>query len=112
MVVTACVVVVALLSGLLVFVASAVRTLDLDATPELWGHPRLRRFLAERFDRGTRRGFLLTISFAIVIAVAAAIGGVLDMVRTHEGLAEADAGVAKWGSRNATSEAVDALKVL
>jgi membrane-associated phospholipid phosphatase len=112
MVVTVSVVAVALLAGLLAFAVSAGRALDLDATAELGRHPRVRRFLAERFDRDTRRGLLVTISFAIVFAVAVVVGVLLDMVRSGEGIAEADDDIASWGSRHATSEAVEVLRVI
>jgi membrane-associated phospholipid phosphatase len=112
MVVTVSVVAVALLAGLLAFAASAGRALDLDATQEVARHPRARRFLAERFDRETRRGLLVTISFAIVFAVALVVGVLLDMVRSGEGIAEADDDIASWGSRHASSEAVEVLRVI
>jgi undecaprenyl-diphosphatase len=112
MVVTACVIAVAVLSGLLAFSTSAAHPLDLDATDGLARHPRVRRFVAERFDRESQRGLLLTASFVVVVLVAAAIGSLLDMVRTHEGLAEADARVAAWGVDHATSASVDVMRAI
>jgi undecaprenyl-diphosphatase len=110
--VTLVVVLVAVAAGALGFTISARHQLDLDATDELGRLPRLRRFLGERFDQQSVRGLLVTVSFAVVLAVALAVGVLLDMVATHEGLAEYDDNVAEWGSRNATSEAVDVLRVI
>jgi undecaprenyl-diphosphatase len=108
--VTVGVVAVALLAGLAAFALSAGRALDLDATDEVGRHPRVRRFLAERLDAETRRGLFVTIAFAIVFGVAVVVGVLLDMVRSGEGLAEADDDIASWGSRHATSAAVDVLR--
>ena len=110
--VTLVVVLVALAAGALGFAISARHPLDLDATDELGRLPRLRRFLGERFDQQSLRGVLVTASFVVVLVVALAVGGLLDMVATNEGLAEYDATIARWGSRNATSEAVEVLRVI
>jgi membrane-associated phospholipid phosphatase len=110
--VTLVVVLVAVAAGALGFMLSARQQLDLDATDELGRLPRLRRFLAERFDQQSLRGLLVTVAFVVVLVVALAVGALLDMVATHEGLAEYDDNVAEWGSRNATSEAVDVLRVI
>src|SRR5262245_59419925 len=110
--VTLIVVLVALAAGALGFAISARHPLDLDATDELGRVPRLRRFLGERFDQRSLRGLLVTLSFVVVLLVALAVGVLLDMVATKEGLAEYDDNVAEWGSHNATSEAVDVLRVI
>ncbi len=106
------VVLAALAAGALGFAISARHPVDLDATDELRRLPRLRRFLGERFDQQSLRGLLVTVSFVVVLLVALAVGALLDMVATDEGLAEYDDNVAEWGSRNATSEAVDVLRVI
>jgi membrane-associated phospholipid phosphatase len=110
--VTLIVVLVALAAGALGFAISARHPLDLDATGELGRVPRLRRFLGERFDQQSLRGLLVTVSFVVMLLVALAVGVLLDMVATNEGLAEYDDNVAEWGSHNATSEAVDVLRVI
>jgi len=110
--VTLIVVLVALAAGAVGFAISARHPLDLDATDEIGRVPRARRFLAERFDRQTLRGLLVTVSFVIVLAVALAVGLLLDMVATDEGLAEYDDNVAEWGSANATSDAITVLRLI
>jgi undecaprenyl-diphosphatase len=110
--VTLVVVLVALAAGGLAFAVSARRQLDLDASDELGRLPRLRRFLGERFDQQSLRGLLVTVSFAVVLAVSLALGILLDMVATDRGLADYDDDIAEWGSRNATSAAVDVLRVI
>ena len=111
---------VALVAAVLAFSVSASRTIALDpldpAVEEralvrsLWRHPRFRRFLRERFDRKSAGGFLLTIGFVIVFAVAFVIGSVLDMIDSHQGLARLDKSVAEWGSHHASSNAVEVLR--
>ena len=76
----------------------------------LWRHPRFRRFLRERFNRKSAGGFLLTVGFLLVFAVALVLGALLDMIDSNEGLARFDRSVAEWGSRNASSNTVDVLK--
>jgi undecaprenyl-diphosphatase len=110
--VTLVVVLVAVAAGALAFAVSARRHLDLDATDELGRMPRLRRFLGERLDQQSLRGLLVTVSFAVVLGVALAVGALLDMVATNEGLAEYDDDIADWGSHNASSEAIDVLRVI
>ena len=111
---------VALAVSLVAFSLSASRTFALDpldpAVQEralvrsLWRHPRVRRFLRERFDRKSAGGFLLTIGFVIVFAVALVIGSVLDMIDSHQGLARLDKSVAEWGSHHTSSNAVEVLR--
>ena len=73
--VTLVVVLVAVAAGALGFTFSARHELDLDASDELGRLPRLRRFLAERFDQQSLRGLLVTVSFVVVLVVALAVGG-------------------------------------
>jgi undecaprenyl-diphosphatase len=110
--VTLAVVAVALVAGLVGFAVSATHPLDLDGAGPAGRLPRLRRFLAERVDRGSARGLLVTASFVIVLAVAVVVGLMLDMVATDEGLAEHDDDIAAWGSRNATTATVDVLRLV
>lgn len=110
--VTLVVVVVALVAGLAGFAVSASRAVALDPSGPIERHHRIRRFLRERFDRDTRRGFLVTLAFGVVFAGAVIVGGLLDMVRVGSGLAELDDELAEWGSQHATSSAVDVLKLV
>ena len=113
---------VALLAALAAFGLSISRRFEADlidpGTEEralvrsLWRHPRFRRFLRERFDRKSAAGFLLTIGFILVFAVALVLGVLLDMIDSNEGLARLDRSVAEWGSRNGSSETVDVLKLV
>jgi undecaprenyl-diphosphatase len=74
--------------------------------------PRLRHFVRRRLDRTTAGGLLVTLSFLIVFATATVVGFLLDMANRSQGLAEWDDTVSEWGSENATSRAVDVLKVI
>ena len=120
MTLTAIVLVIASLAAMAAFLGSATRRLDpIDPTPEeravvrsLARHPRLDRFLRERFDRRTLGGFVLTVGFLVVIAVAVVLGLLLDMIDRGSGLAELDDSVAEWGSEHATSTAVDLLELI
>jgi membrane-associated phospholipid phosphatase len=103
---------VAAAAGLLGFAVSVSRAVPLDPAGPIERHARVRRFLRERFDRGTRRGFLVTAAFAIAFAVALVLGALLDMVDAGSGLAELDDDVAEWGSRHADSRSVDVLRTL
>ncbi|MEY2580712.1 MAG: hypothetical protein QOE09_561 [Ilumatobacteraceae bacterium] len=73
-------------------------------------HPRLRRFLRQRMDRKTAGGFMLTISFLIIFAVAIVFGLLLAMINTNSWLGHADTSVAEWGARRGHSQAVKILK--
>jgi membrane-associated phospholipid phosphatase len=103
---------VALLAGLLGFAVSASRAVVLDPAGPIDRHPRVRRFLRERFDRNSRRGFVVTAAFALVFGVALVIGLLLDMVNAGSGLAELDDSIAEWGSQHASSQAVDILQLV
>jgi membrane-associated phospholipid phosphatase len=110
--VTLVVLTVALLAGIVGFAVSASQAVAIDPRGPIERHPRVRRFLRERFDRDTRRGFLVTAAFAILFAVALVVGGLLDMVNAGSGLAELDDEVAEWGSGHASSTTVDVLQVV
>ena len=110
--VTLIVLAVALVAGLVGFAVSASRSVTLDPTGPIQRHSRFRRFLKERFDRESRRGFLVTVAFGLVFATAIVVGGVLDMVNAGSGLAEFDDGLAEWGPEHASSAAVDVLELI
>lgn len=113
---------VALLAALPVFALSVSRKFEADLIDpsveeralvrSLWRHPKFRRFLRERFDRRSGGGFLLSVGFILVFAVALVLGLLLDMIDSNEGLARLDRSVAEWGSRNGTSSTVDMLKLI
>ena len=114
------VLVAALLAALVAFATSFSRKIEMDPIDpkveqralvrSLWRHPRFRRFLRERFNRKTAGGFLLTVAFLLVFAVALVLGVLLDMIDSNQGLARLDKSVAKWGSNNASSNTVDVMK--
>ncbi|MCU1501193.1 MAG: phosphatase family protein [Ilumatobacteraceae bacterium] len=101
------------------FIASASRTHadPIDPTAEeralqrfIARRPKLRRFLRERFDRRTAGGFLLTIGFLIVFAVALLLGLLLTLIEHNDFLTKADTSVSQWGFDHASSRTVDALR--
>jgi len=110
----------ALIAALAAFALSVSRRIELDLIdPKVeeralvrtfWRHPRFRRFLRERFNRKSAGGFLLTVGFLLVFAVALVLGALLDMIDSNEGLARLDKSIAEWGSRNASSNTVDVLR--
>lgn len=110
----------ALIAALATFSLSVSRRIELDLIDPsaeeralvrtFWRHPRFRRFLRERFNRKSAGGFLLTVGFLLVFAVALVLGALLDMIDSNEGLARLDKSVAEWGSQNASSNTVDVLK--
>ena len=114
------VVVVAVVTAGIVFTVSTARGTGTDPVDaghseelvvrELERHPRLASFLRRRMNRGTAGGFVLTVGLLVVFASALVIGIVFDMVDANSGLAEFDQSVAAWGSRNASSAAVDVLE--
>ncbi len=61
-------------------------------------------------DRRTAGGFLLTVSFVVLFVVAIIVGVLLDLIDNNNWLADADRSIAEWGSRNGSSDAVDALR--
>src|SRR5829696_6595468 len=112
------VLVVAVVAGVAAFALSAARTLadPVDPAAEervavrtLQRHPRLRRFLRQRFDRRSAGGFLLTISLLLIFAVALVLGLLLDMVDGKSGFASWDDDLARWGVGRADSVAVEVL---
>jgi undecaprenyl-diphosphatase len=114
------VLVVAVLAAVGAYALSATRRVAIDpvdpAVEEravqrwLLRRPRLRRFLRERFDRERLGGFLLTIGFVIVFAVALGLGLILQLIERNDVLAHADRSVSEWGSTHGGSGAVDVLR--
>lgn len=105
--------------GLAVFGFSISRKLHVDSANiavaekavrrSIWRHPRVKRFLTERFDRKSAGGFLLTASVAILFVVAFVVGVLLDMIDNQSGLAGADRSIASWGSRNGSTATADIM---
>lgn len=121
MTLTAIVAVIAAGAALAAYVASAVRRLpdpidpaaeERAAVRSLRRHPRIQRFLRQRFDRRSAGGFLLTVSVIVVFTVALVVGVLLDMVDGSSGLARWDDDLARWGVGRATSLSVDVLEVV
>jgi len=102
----------ALIAGICGFVVSASQSVAIDPRGTIERHPRVRRFLRERFDRDSRRGFVLTAAFGIVVAVALVLGALLDMVNGGSGLAELDDELAEWGSGHAGASTVHTLELV
>ncbi len=118
---TLAVLVVALIAAVIVFVMSVMRRtpdpLEVGPTEaavrrSLWRHPRVLRFVRERLDRNAAGGLMVTIAIGVVFVIALVFGLLLDLVDRNDTVASIDASVSKWGSRNASSEAVAVLKVI
>ncbi len=107
-------------AAMIAFAISASRRIHVDpvdpAVPEqavrrsIFRHPRVERFLRARMNRQTAGGFLLTVSFLILFAVALFLGLLLDSINDHSWLATADKSVAKWGSEHGRAETINLLK--
>lgn len=94
------------------FAASALRALPEVPPPGSPRGARWRRFRAQRLDRRSATGSVLTVGLAVVFGVALVVGVVLDMIDDVSGLAAADASVAAWGSRHADSGAIGVLTAI
>ena len=121
MTVASVVVLVAVMAAVAAFLFSAVRALPDPIDPVdgeravvrgLGRHPKLQRFLRQRFDRHTAGGLVLTVSLVVVFVAALVVGLLLDMVDSSSGLASFDNAVARWGAAHADSTAVDLLRVV
>ncbi len=109
-----------LAAALIAFAMSASRRIEADTVDpaaaekavrrSIWRHPRVSRFLHQRMDRKTAGGFLLTVSFIIIFAVAIVFGLLLAMINTNSWLGHADTSIAEWGARHGHSQAVKILK--
>jgi membrane-associated phospholipid phosphatase len=102
----------AVLAGICGFAVSASQAVAIDPRGAIERHPRVRRFLRERFDRDSRRGFVLTAAFGVVAGVALVLGLLLDMVSAGSGLAELDDELAEWGSERAGTTTAHALELV
>ncbi|MEO5841724.1 MAG: phosphatase PAP2 family protein [Acidimicrobiales bacterium] len=112
----------ALAAAVAAFAVSVSRKIEMDLIDPgseeralvrtFWRHPRFRRFMRQRFNRKSAGGFLLTIGFLLVFAVALVLGALLDMIDSNQGLARLDKSVAEWGSHNASTDTVDVLKLV
>jgi undecaprenyl-diphosphatase len=112
---------IALLCALGAGAVSILRTTAIDPidpeVEERWivtrlrRYPRVQQFIRRRLDPMMASGLMLTASFVVVVATAAFVGLVFDMVSQDRGLAEWDDSVAEWGAENAAS-AADWLKFI
>lgn len=122
MTVTAAVLLVALVAGLVVTLVSISRhpLVDpIDPTAEerwlvhrLARVPRLAAFAKRRVDPTVATGVVLTGCLATLLAATVGVALLLDMVDENRGLARLDSGVARWGRDNADSVAVSVLRVV
>ncbi|MGH9272116.1 MAG: phosphatase PAP2 family protein [Ilumatobacteraceae bacterium] len=121
MTLTVVVLVVAVAAALVAFAASAVRVLpdpidpaaeERAAVRSLRRHPRLARFLRQRFDRRAAGGLLVTVSLLALFGVAFVIGVLLDMIDGSSGLARWDDELAGWGVGRADSLSVEVLSIV
>lgn len=104
------------------FAMSVSRRVEADpidpAAPEravrrsLRHHPKVRRFLAERTNRESAGGYMLTASFAVVLAASLVIGLLLALIDSSETLREIDDSVSEWGADHATSGSIDVIRVV
>ena len=104
-----------------VFGMSAVRAAarPVDPSPEeravvrwLRRHPRLDRFLAERLDRRTAGGFLLTVAWPSASPSPSCSGSSSTRSTSSSRLAALDAEIAAGAPATPTSAAVDMLEVI
>jgi undecaprenyl-diphosphatase len=110
----------ALGTAFIAFVLSATSKVDMvDPTQtehavagSIRSHPKLRRFIAQRFDRTSAGGLLLTISFGLLFGVALVLGSLVDMVEGSQGLARFDKGVAEYGADHATGTGVRVVEAI
>lgn len=75
-------------------------------------HAAIRRFLHKRLDRTTAGGYMLSVGFLIVFGAALLMGALLQLSHHSTWAQRVDRSVSEWGSTHATSEAVDAIKVV
>ncbi|MDX6455786.1 MAG: hypothetical protein QOD48_1893, partial [Gaiellaceae bacterium] len=66
-------------------------------------HPRLRPFLNARLDPAAATGLALTVAMIFSIGGGVLFGVLAYLVRTNSNLIGIDNGVAKWGSRHAST---------
>ena len=75
-------------------------------------HPAIHSFLRHRLDRTTAGGYMLSVGFLVVFVGALLTGILLQLVHHSAEAQRLDRSVSEWGSKHATSEAVDAIKVV
>lgn len=111
----------AVIAAIVLFTFSASRQLPDPVDPNaearaarrsLLRHPKVLRFLRERFDRKSAGGFMLTVGLLIVFTVAFVIGMVLDLIDNNHFLSSADRSVAAWGAQHPASASVSVLKAV
>jgi len=110
---------VAALLSLLLSASSGAAADPVDPAEEVaWLERRLRRWPAlaryarRRLDRSTAAGFMVTVSFLVVVVTAFVVGSVLDMATRHTGFASWDKSVAQWGADHANHTSTHALEVV
>jgi undecaprenyl-diphosphatase len=86
------------------------RALERAARRSLRHHPKVRRFVRQRFDRTSAGGFMLTAGFLVVWAVTTVLGLLIALINHNEWMREIDDEVAEWGSEHATSASVDFIR--
>jgi undecaprenyl-diphosphatase len=115
---------VGVVAALAAYATSASRTIELDpidpvveeraveraARRSIRRHPKVQRFARQRFDRTSAGGFMLTVGFLVVWAVATVLGLLLALINHNEWMREIDDQVAEWGAEHATSGAVDFIR--
>lgn len=74
--------------------------------------PRSVRRMLQGIDRRFAGGALVAIVFVVLLLAALAVGWVLDTVDENRGFARWDESAAAWGSKHATSSAVDVLEFI
>ena len=119
MIVVACVVGAAALSGAAVWLVARRRPLlEAPQLPvstvanEVVRHPRLAAFLRSRRDPSTITGLALTTAVGLGAAAAAGVGLLLAMVRADNGFASFDLSIARFAADHATSWSTDSLRLL
>lgn len=113
---------VALVAFVLMFVVSVRRNrpfdpldpvaLEAGVRRTLWHHPHVRHFLRRRLHRESATGLMLTVCLVIAFVVALGLGALLDLADESDAVAELDSAVSRWGAENASSGAVDVLRLV
>lgn len=75
-------------------------------------HPRLRPFLNARLDPAAATGLALTVAMIFSIGGGVLFGVLAYLVRTNSNLIGIDNGVAKWGSRHASTMSTHVLNAV
>jgi undecaprenyl-diphosphatase len=75
-------------------------------------HYRLVRWVSARFDPEVATGSVLAVVASIAIVGGGAFGIVLEMVRSHQGFADFDTSVARFGAAHATALSTHVLRLI